>query len=191
LEVDAANTALNTLSTKIEARKKHIEELDRKRREREERVAAEAATLKLALKQRNIPNRTTDKAPELEDAVMKLADPLDAKSTLTIPVVLLYPLHLQSDFIKAFAETESLLEHLSYILPLPWDEKSEYSTDTADCYIETIVGGLIKAGKKLPLRKILESGKVEIADGLLRINVVPKARAQEWIDDFKAKKGKT
>jgi hypothetical protein len=181
---------LIALKTKIQTRKSHLEEVDKKRKEREERAKAEATALKLALKSRNIPTRSTDKAPELEDATIKLSDPLDTNSTLLIPVLLLYPLHAQSDFIKAFEETQSLAQHFEYIFedPLQWDQAHEYTTDSVECYIETSVGGLIKAGKKLPLSKILGSGKVEVVDGLLRVYVMPKTRAHEWIEDFKAKK---
>ena len=190
LEIDSNNTALKTLKSKIQKRKEHLEEVGKKRKEREERAKAEAMALKLALKSRNITTRSTDKAPELEDAAVKLSDPLDTSSTLLLPVLLLYPLHAQSDFIKAFEETQSLAQHFEYIFeePLPWDQAHEYSPDAVECYIETSAGGLIKAGKKLPLSKILASGKVEVVDGLLRVYVVPKTRAQEWIEDFKAKK---
>ena len=124
----------------------------------------------------------------MEDATVKLTQPLDHSSTLSIPVILLYPLHLQSDFVKAFQETESLGEHLSYIFPLPWDEKNEYKVESVDCYVETIANGLIKAGKKLPLLKILASGKVEIVDRLLKVNVVPQAKAAGWIEEFKKRR---
>ena len=60
-----------------------------------------------------------------------------------------------------------------------------YQAGTVECYIETVAGGLIKAGKKLPLLKIISSGKVEIIDGLLKIHVVPQGRAASWIEDFK------
>lgn len=190
LEVEPKNAALKTLQLKIQKRKEHLQQVEKNRKEREEREKVEAMTLKLALKRRNYVVRSTDKAPNMEDAALKLSDPLEPTSTLLVPVLLLYPLHAQSDFIKAFDETQSLAEHLSYIFedPLPWDEKREYSADNVECYIETIASGLIKAGRKLPLSKILSSGKVEIVDGLLRIYVVPKARAQEWIEDFKAKR---
>jgi len=124
----------------------------------------------------------------MEDAVIQLADPLDASSALAFPVVLLYPVHLQSDFVKAFQETESLAEHLSYIFPLPWDRDGEYALEGVECYMETAAGGLIKAGKKLPLIKILGSGKVEVVDGLVRVNVLPKAKAAGWIEEFKQRK---
>ncbi|OCK88154.1 TPR repeat protein-like protein [Cenococcum geophilum 1.58] len=188
LEIEPQNVALKTLSTNISKRKDHLDALGKARREREERKAAKTRTLVLALKSRNIPTRTTDQAPEMEDATIKLAQPLDHSSALSIPVILLYPLHLQSDFVKAFQETESLGEHLSYIFPLPWDEKNEYKAESVDCYVETIANGLIKAGKKLPLLKVLASGKVEIVDGLLKVNVVPQAKAAGWIEEFKKRR---
>lgn len=60
--------------------------------------------------------------------------------------------------------------------------------------METSPSGLIKAGKKLPLIKLLAgSGKgkqVEIGDGLVRVFVVPRARAEEWIGQWKVRKGR-
>lgn len=189
LEVDPQNAALKTLSTKIAKRKKHLEDLERTRREREERKRNEEAALKSALKSRNIPTRTTSKPPEMEDAVICLEEPLNPASTLAFPVLLLYPLHLQSDFIKSFREDESVGQHLTYIMPLPWDEQHEYMPEGVECYVETLSGGLIKAGKKMALLRILSSGKVEIVDGLLKVNVLPKAKAAKWIEDFRRNRG--
>jgi Cns1/TTC4 Wheel domain len=88
--------------------------------------------------------------------------------------------------IKSFVETQSIADHLAYILPdMPWDTNKAYSPDTVDCYVATPTGGVAKIGKKLALLKILESGKVEIVDGVLRLYVVPKAEADAWIKDFK------
>lgn len=126
----------------------------------------------------------------MEDAAISLEDPKDPASELSFPVLFLYPLHAQTDFIKAVREGESVVQHLEYILPLPWDEKGEYRLDDVECYMETSGGGLIKAGKKLTLVKLLGSGKMEILDGLVRIYVVPKARASEWIEQFKLRRGK-
>jgi hypothetical protein len=127
----------------------------------------------------------------MEDAELTLADKNDARSLLSFPVLLLYPLHAQTDFIKAFGEKEPLGHHLDYILPVPWDEKGEYKTaEGVECYMETKVGGLIKAGKNLTIGKILGTGKVEIVDDLVRVFVVPKPRASEWIEQFKLRRGK-
>ncbi|KAF2417103.1 TPR repeat protein-like protein [Tothia fuscella] len=191
LEVDSENDSLRSLSTKIKMRKQSLENLELRRQAREARQRLEEATLAAALKRRGIRCRTTDKAPDAGDAIVKLADPVDADSTLFVPVVLLYSAHLHSDFIKAFDETQKLNDHLEYIFPLPWDEASEYTVAGVECYMETIAGGLIKAGKKLPLSKILVSGKVEIVDGLVKVHVLPKSRVAEWIEEYKLKRGKT
>lgn len=188
LDVDKANAALTTLSKRIAERKLVVEAKERERREREDKARAQKATLKKALKDRNIPARETNKPPEMEDAVLKLEDPFDASSTLSVPVLFLYPMHAQSDFVKEFRENETLLDHLSYILPLPWDEEKHYQPATVDCYVETTTGGLIKAGKKLPLLKILTSGKIEVVDGLLKFNVVPQSQAKDWVEDFKKRR---
>lgn len=172
------------------ARKDYIESVQKARKERETRVAAERVTLQLALKSRNILTRKTDTPPDLEDAELKLENPLDPSSTLTFPVILLYPTHAQSDFVKAFSEREKLGEHLDYVFPLPWDEKHEYTTEGVEAYMETSAGGLIKVGKKMSLGKVLGSGKPEVVDGLATISVVPKDRAVGWIEEFKKRKGK-
>ncbi|KAF2807793.1 TPR repeat protein-like protein [Mytilinidion resinicola] len=188
LAINASNGPLKTLATKITARKESLESIARVRREREERKKAEERSLKLALKSRNIVTRTSEKAPDMEDAAIQLEKPLDPTSALSIPVILLYPMHAHSDFIKAFQETETLMDHLQYILPVPWDQAEEYTKAGVECYMETTSGGLIKAGKKIAMGKILGSGKCEILDGLVKVNVVPKEKASGWIEEFKKRR---
>ncbi|KAF1963392.1 hypothetical protein CC80DRAFT_511749 [Byssothecium circinans] len=180
LALDPSNASLETLQTKITSRKSYIEGVEKARREREEKIASERATLALALKARGIKTRTTKQAPDLEDASIKLENVMDPSSTLTFPVILLYPSHGQSDFVKAFSEFDTITMHLDYIFPLPWDEGKEYSVDGVEAYMETIAGGLMKVGKKMKLHKILGSGKCDVADGLVRMNIVPKGRAEEF-----------
>jgi hypothetical protein len=180
-----------SLLSRLQARKDHLAELEQARKERLERENRAKAILRQALKQRSIATQETDKAPDMDDASISLSNPNDPNSTLTFPTILLYPLHAQSDFVKALPEDESLGQHLEYILPLPWDEAGEYGTaDAVECYMETAAGGLVKAGKNLPVGKLLGSGKVEVVDGLVRVNVVPKARAKEWIEEWKVRHGK-
>lgn len=128
----------------------------------------------------------------MEDAGIHLSpDPLSPESTLVFPAVFLYPMDAQSDFIKSFAETNSIADHLDYIFPLPWDSRQEYKSESVDCYMETVAGGLIKAGKKLPLLKLLAGGKVEVVDEIVRINIVPTSKAGIWIEEMKKKKTKS
>lgn len=189
LKIDPSNAALKTLQTKVASRKTHLEALEKARREREEKAGSERATLSLALRARGIKAKGTEQAPDLEDAAVKLDNPLDPSSLLSFPVLLLYPTHSQSDFIKAFGELQTLNQHLEYIFPLPWDEKQEFTLDDVEAYMETTEGGLIKMGKKMTLNKVLGSGKCEVVDGLVRISVVPKSKAAGWIEEFKKRKG--
>ena len=190
LRLEPSNAPLKALKTKIATRTDHVNSVEKTRREREAKVASERATLKLALKSRNILVKTGDRAPDLEDAEIKLENALDPSSTLSFPVILLYPTHSQSDFVKAFSEKEQLNQHLDYIFPLPWDSQQEYTVDNVEAYMETTAGGLIKVGKKMSLGKVLGSGKTEVVDGLVRISVLPKDRAAGWIEEFKKRIGK-
>lgn len=190
LNFDPANKPLQTLKAKIETQQKQAAEIAAARRKRHEREAKEKATLALAFKSRTIATKSTSEPPDLEDARPALSEPLDATSTLCLPVLFLYPLHGQSDFIKSIPETESLGQHLEYILPVPWDEKSEYSVQGVECFFETVDGGLVKVGKKVALSRGLSGGKVQVADGLVRVQVVPKARMGEYVEEVKRRRGK-
>jgi tetratricopeptide repeat protein 4 len=186
LEVDPSNPALKSLSSRIQSRKETLAQVSSARREREQRLAAEKATISAAFKLRRVPVRTSAQPPDTQDAMPTLADPLNPQSTLSLPVLLLYPLAAQSDLIKAFEETHSLADHLAYILPdMPWDTDRAYTPDIVECYIATPVGGVAKIGKKVTLKKVLESGKAEVVDGVLRVYVVPRSDAEKWINEFK------
>ena len=191
LAIDISNAALKGLAAKIDARQTTLKAIRQERQEREQRVQKEKFMLNAALRARSIRMRSTAKSPELEDASIHLSpDPLAPTSTLMFPVVLLYPLHLQSDFIKAFPETDTVPNHLEYIFPLPWDKGHEYTLGSVDLYMETGSGGLIKVGKRVSLGKVLGSSEVEIVDGIVRINVLLKSGAAEWIEEMKVRKGK-
>lgn len=189
LVIDEKNKSLQTLSSKIASRKQMLELIAAKKKAEEERKKREELTLKVALRAREIRVRNTEQPPDMEDASIRLVpDPLSPESNVEFPCVLLYPMDAQSDFIKAFNETNSVEDHLEYIFPLPWDSKGEYTSESVECYMETATGGLIKVGKKLSLLKILTGGKVEVVDGLVRINVVPKSKAKAWIEEMKARR---
>ena len=108
-------------------------------------------------------------------------------------MLLLYPTTSQSELIKSVGETETLGQHLEYILPIPWDEAGEFGAGDGgkvDCFVETKDGGLRKVGKKVAFGKVLEGGAVEVKDGLVCMFVVPKAKMEPWIGEFKRRKGK-
>ncbi|KAL5332717.1 hypothetical protein BJX70DRAFT_105231 [Aspergillus crustosus] len=189
LAIDANNKLLQQIAAKTAERKAVVDRIAAKRRADDERTRKEQVLLGTALQARQIRTRKTEQPPEMEDANIKLApDPLSPESTLEFPTVLLYPMDAQSDFIKGFSEMSSIEDHLDYIFPLPWDTKKEYTIQNVECYMDTYTGGLIKAGKKLPLLQILSGSKVEIVDELVRIYVVPTAKSKEFIAAIKARK---
>ncbi|PYH88077.1 hypothetical protein BO71DRAFT_150354 [Aspergillus ellipticus CBS 707.79] len=189
LKLDPPNKPLQTVASKITQRKEVLERIAAKKKADDERTRKEKILLSVALRARQIRTRKTDQPPEMEDAGIRLApDPLSPESMLEFPAVLLYHMDAQSDFIKAFSETHAIEDHLDYIFPLPWDEKKEYSMNSVECFMETITGGLIRAGKKVPLLQILSGGKVEVVDELVKIYVVPTSKSAQFIAEMKARK---
>ncbi|OAP56544.1 hypothetical protein AYL99_09723 [Fonsecaea erecta] len=190
-KLDPNNLVLKRLLEQIRGRMKVKEAQDRRRLAELRRKQQEKNALEAALKARKIIVRGSKQPPNLEDATIRLSpDPLSPTSLLEFPVMLLYPMHNQTDLIKAWAEKDAITHHLSYILPLPWDSKSEYKLSTVECYMDTINGGLMKVGKKLTLLEALSNGKTEVVDGLVRIYVVPMSLAPQWIEEMKKKRGK-
>ncbi|KFY15492.1 hypothetical protein V491_05663, partial [Pseudogymnoascus sp. VKM F-3775] len=207
LSLDPEHKDLKLLAQQIIEKAEIVDAKRRKEQAAELRVKQEAYVLKAALKARGIRMRSTAQPPDMEDAKVRLVptaqppdmedakvrlvpDPVDPTSSLVFPTVLLYPLVLQSDFIKEFGETETVGERLGYILaePAPWDSQREYNPKGVECYVETMTGGLIKVGPKVTLLKLLTSGSVEVVDEVVRIFVVPKQKAEAWVADFKMKK---
>ncbi|GMG01471.1 unnamed protein product [Aspergillus oryzae var. brunneus] len=189
LAIDPNNKSLQIAAEKAAERKAAIERVSAKRKAEEERKKQEKKLLDVALKAREIRTRTTDNPADLQDAVMHLVpDPLSPESTLEFPAVFLYPMDAQSDFIKAFSEMHSIEDHLEYIFPLPWDANNEYTIKSVDCFMETATGGLIKAGKKLPLLQILSGSKVEVVDQLVKFFIVPTAKSGQFIAEMKKRK---
>jgi len=189
LEIDPENKALLGVAKELVKKNEMIAAKKKKEIEREVRKRTEEITLRTALKARGIKVRRTEQPPEMEDARIQLVpDPVDPTSTLSFPAVLLYPLHLESDFIKSWGEMEPMGHHLDYILPVPWDRAGEYTPANVECYMETLKGGLVKVGRKVTLLKVLSTGNVEVVDEVVKVFVVPKTKAAAWVIDFKTKK---
>ena len=192
LALDGENVQLKTLSEEIKARvagiaAKQQKELARTRQERHRELLIKAALLARGIKRRFTTTAQSQKSNvKAEMPISLVPDPDDPHSSLTFPVVLLYPVDMQSDWIRAFAETDALEQHFDYIFPLPWDKDGAYTAAGVDCYMETKAGtGLVKVGKKMPLLKVLTEGKIELVDDALAVYVLPRARAGKWVADWK------
>lgn len=192
LSIDPSSNSLLSLQKRLDTAEATAAATLKRKTEAEEREKKEELLLATALNARGIKIRKTANPPELEDARIHLSpDPLSPTSHVVYPVLLLYPLHAQSDFIKGFAETETLQQHLEYIFPLPWDEKRKYTTGGVECFIETAAGGMVKVGRKVVLGECIGSGKGkgEVVDGVVKVLVVPKADVGAWVEEMKKRKG--
>jgi hypothetical protein len=188
LAIEPSNTPLKALHIRITKREQELDKLSSRRKAREAQEARTKNTLISAFKHRKLHTHNTTKSPNMDDAIPILSDPSDPTSTLSLPVLFLYPLAEQTDLIKQFEETHSLNDHLAYMLPTPWDKDHEYVAEALECYMSTPSGGLVKAGKKLPLSKIFETGKIEMVDGMLKVYIVPRTRALTWIASYKERR---
>ena len=192
LAIEPSNAALKSLLSDITAKQTASSVVEFKRQKREAKAKLEEIVLKAALAARGIKVRMTGKPPEMEDAVIRLVpDPESPSDMLTFPVLLLYPEHGQSDFIKSVEETETLGQYLEDVFPVPWDQLGQYTKNGVELFMETAIGGLTKVGKKVSLLMVLGEGKVEVVDGLVRVWVVPKARVASWVEEMKKRMGKS
>lgn len=190
--LDPENSSITSLRDRIASRQAAAAKAEEARRERERREKQEQQALAVALKAREIRLVGPKEAgSDMDDARIALEDPLDPASVLRLPVLLVYPLTAQTDLLKAVREIDTMGDWLSQVLPAPWDnDPKEYTVAGVDCFMETANGGLVKAGKKVLLGKVLKEGKVDINHGIVRCYVVPKGKAKEWIAEFKRRKAK-
>ena len=178
------------------------------RETKKQREQAEKHILMLALSRRGVKIRTSDRGPQhkqqqpdLEDAVVKLEDPMNESSTLLFPLLIIFPQAAQTDFIKSVTEDDTLDDILRMILPPPWIETTDNgfyrSSAEVEVYAERIIApngtegragndakGLLKVGRKMKLGKILEAG-VGLIDGMMRVYILPKGKAGSWIEEMR------
>ena len=206
LAIDSKEPSLLLLREKISAALAESKEKSQKNMERRRREMAENQTLQLALKKRGISMRTSkaakDRQPDLEDAVIRLEDPMNADSMLSFPLLILFPLSAQSDFIKSINEDDVLGDVLDMVLPPPWDVDEGLYTSAGDVEVYAEKGsiggddqrkeedgakrGLLKVGRKMGLGRVLGAG-VDIVDGLAKVYVLPKNKAAGWVEEMKVR----
>lgn len=191
LAADPGNGPLQGLRREVEAKAASEARRAAEEEARKEEAARAGWRLRMALEARGVRVRKSERPPDMGDAKLELVEGGEGgEGTLNFPAVLLYPAHYESDFIKAFSEKENLMQHFGYVFPLPWDKAGEYSANGVECFMETVTGGLVKVGKKVALLKVVTLDNVEVVDGVVRIFVIPKAKAEAWVAEFKAAKAK-
>ena len=124
----------------------------------------------------------------------------DSNGSMFFPVLFMYPQYATTDLVSHFHEHTAFSAHLSEMFPPnapppEWDKKEEYVDGSLAVYAWTVQRRLLKIGKKMTLRDVLQTagGKegsprdgLEMTDGTLSFVVLPRgAEEQRWVDDFK------
>ncbi|KAK9727872.1 HSP70/90 co-chaperone [Basidiobolus ranarum] len=111
---------------------------------------------------------------------------------LTWPVFFLYPEYKESDFISAFDETNTFMDHLEVMFeqPAPWDTSRVYKPSSVEVFFEyhpknATKASLIKVGKKCALMGVLGHSKYVVQNGIPSFLVVPSSGS--FHDEFLAK----
>lgn len=227
LGVNPDNDAIAALKLKAATRLAAIEKSQAEAKERTRRADLMAKAIQQALVVRGLWLETTPRPPDNPTPAhfdpsstpsIPLTGPESSKWTvpdvirtpLVVPVFFMYPQHAQSDFISDFHEDTPLGEYLSTIFPassrgsLPWDTAGEYYDGNLVVYASTRRQRLLKLGRKLTLRHVMDQAykdaepgmdKVRdrdglvMQDGILSLVVLPKGDAEkQWVDKFKAQR---
>lgn len=233
LEINKDNAAMAGLKKKAEERlaKRARDEEEKVERKRREDLLAKA--LQQALVVRGLWLETTPRPPDnpqpahfdpesLEEnskpslpllGAAKWTPPDVIRTPLVLPVFFMYPQYAQSDFIADYHEDTPVGEYIKTIFPsssrgtLPWDAKAEYYDENLQVYATTRKQRLLKVGRKLSLRQVMDQGFKEagvgedkvkdrdglvMRDGILSLVVVPKGDAEkEWVEKFRKEREKS
>nr|CAG8583942.1 12333_t:CDS:2 [Entrophospora candida] len=174
LLIDPNNLAMQKEKEKCINHKKVLDEKRRKQLELELKKREEKIALEKAIKIRDIQMESTSNAPDSPHSVHLHPE----SQQLIWPVFFLYPEYKESDFVAAFNEDTTFLDHLEVIFenPAPWDVDGKYrSLNNLQIYFEydpSNSGGmdakpkLIKIGKKCILKEALSHPKYIVKNGI-------------------------
>lgn len=236
LEVNEANAAIASLKAKAEERLARAKRMEEEKSERKRREDLLGKALQQALLVRGLWLETTPRPPDnpqpahfdpeslagtssdpklpLTGGDTKWTTPDVIRTPLVLPVFFIYPQHAQSDFISDYHEDAPLSSYLSTMFPreargsLPWDAHGEYYDANLQVYATTRKQRLLKLGRKLTLREVMDQAFKEadaskgehkvkdrdglvMRDGILSLVVLPKGKAEaEWVETFKSEREK-
>lgn len=190
LQCDSKNGPVQKLLKKVQDTKQKIADAQRRKEEAETLKRKRAENLQTALKLRAIQDITTDERAQTPDgSKIHLEDPDHIESQLIIPTTVVYPTTEEFDFVSEVSELSTPLSIMEVVLDRPEEyfedpKHANFKPKKLEAYLETMSGGLIKAGKKLTINKLLSEGHAPVFDGILRIYFVPKVESQDWISTW-------
>ncbi len=151
-------------------------------------------------------------SPASEATKWQAPDPI--RTPLIFPVFFLYPQYAQSDLIATYQEDTPVGAYLDTMFPsaadagaapvAAWDARNEYRAERLQVYAATHKRRLLRLGRKLTLREVIDQGAkdvdkgedrdgVVLQDGIISLIVLPKGSEAEkaWIDKFKKDRDQT
>mmetsp|Transcript_18476 Transcript_18476/g.30378 ORF Transcript_18476/g.30378 Transcript_18476/m.30378 type:complete len:220 (+) Transcript_18476:351-1010(+) len=136
LQVESNNQELSSLLTDAQVHLARKQELDRKAAAADAEKQKAVAELDSALRGRGIVVGS-NMLPIMKDFPGKIV--LDIETgDLLFSVLFLYEEYMETDFVQTFRETETLLEHLTYMFapesPPGWDVECKYTIDRLEVY---------------------------------------------------------
>ncbi|CAG8548718.1 16366_t:CDS:2 [Dentiscutata heterogama] len=184
IEIEPNNLALQQLKETCIKQKEILDQKAKIKEERERKEREKKKALEKAIKMRNIKMETTPNTPISPHSVH-----LDTETQQLIwPVFFLYPEHKESDFIEAFNEGNTFLDHLEVIFeqPAPWDIEHKYTPNNIQIYYEyTLSTGneekqkLIRIGKNCILKEVLSHPKYVVKNGIPSFIILQQGKFQE------------
>lgn len=192
LKIDGDNSSLKTLEGFIEKKVSEEQEKASKIEKERKRLEDEKTMLEDTKILRNFTDISTAHPPELlKEAKIRLEDAMDPESQMIFPALAMFPLSDEFDFIAEVGELTTVGELINILMdrPAEWFEKPEhkgYNAKSLVAYMETVSGGLVKAGKKMTFHDILgkETPNVPLFDSALKVFLVPKKSSEEWISNW-------
>ncbi|KAI9312980.1 hypothetical protein BX666DRAFT_2030864 [Dichotomocladium elegans] len=188
LAIESDNAAVKAVHQKVLARKEQLETRQRQKEEKEREEQEKKLKLEQAFKDRNIRFHITDK--EVREKSNIQLDP--ETNTLSWPVFFLYPEYKESDYIQAFNETNTFMDHLEIMFeqPAPWDVRRDYTPANVEVYFENnqkLNPSIIKVGKKLSLAKVLSLEQYVVTNGVPSFIILPKKGSfkDEFLQKYK------
>ena len=180
LALDPDNSCWITLINSIKSRKYELDLVKIRKRDYEKKLSVETQILKDLFASRNI-KMTVD--GNIVDQVVEYIHPLsgshkihlDVHGNLVFPVVLLYPIHNQSDFIAEFNELDSVQDHLNIVFErqAPWDTRHEYRIGELNVYL-FLNNVYHQVDVSDALENISINKEFQVVDGVVCLYIVPK-----------------
>lgn len=195
LSIEPGNITITSVMENAKARKSILQHMEQEKEAKQRLKDAKANYLKMALQSKNFTAINTGNKPveSFQSLQVKLEDELDPSSSLIFPVMLLYPVELESDLFSQVSESSLVSELLEQVFASSpaWfsknrDHATNYVVTNLEVYAQTITGGLVKIGKSSTMTKILSLKKpiIPIIDSVVRFYVVPKNKAQDWLSSW-------